>query len=32
MIYKLWLHEVTRVFLDRLYENEDDLHWFLNNV
>jgi len=32
MIFKLWLHEVTRIFLDRLYENEDDMNWFLNTL
>lgn len=24
LIFKLWIHEVSRVFLDKLGDNEDD--------
>jgi hypothetical protein len=32
MVFKLWVHEVTREFLDRLYDSEDDVSWFLNTI
>jgi hypothetical protein len=30
MIYKLWVHEVCRVFLDKLGNSEDDQYWLYN--
>jgi dynein heavy chain len=32
LVYKLWIHEVTRVFYDRLQENDEDMIWFLNSL